>query len=199
MKLYVVRHGDTFNKGDVILRCGRRTDLPLSATGRDRADRLGAYFRAQNINPKHIYASPLRRTQETKSHTLGDDVPFTIAEPLNEIDHGPDEGKPEDAVIARLGHDVLDLWNKELVMPPEWSPRPEVIADNARAFLDKVAACPDDGDHMAFTSSGVARFFTLACTWDIPKPDDLKLSVCGFAVLEYSPTGWHVTAWNVKP
>ena len=32
-KLIVVRHGNTFNKGDTILRVGSKTDLPLTATG----------------------------------------------------------------------------------------------------------------------------------------------------------------------
>ena len=32
-KLVVVRHGNTFNSGDVILRVGSATDIPLTETG----------------------------------------------------------------------------------------------------------------------------------------------------------------------
>ncbi|HAO37083.1 MAG TPA: histidine phosphatase family protein, partial [Hyphomonas sp.] len=32
-RLIIVRHGNTFDKGDTVTRVGGRTDLPLSASG----------------------------------------------------------------------------------------------------------------------------------------------------------------------
>jgi broad specificity phosphatase PhoE len=199
MKLYLVRHGDNFDKGDVILRCGRRTDLPLSATGIARAKNLGAHFRTQNITPNRVFASPLLRTQQTAHLALPPKTSLVISEALNEIDHGPDEGQPEENVIARVGAEVLERWNKHLIMPPEWCPSPETIAAATETLLNDIAktTAPDD-TIMAFTSNGIARFFTQHAAWDIPRPDDLKLSVCGYTIMEHRNQKWHVTAWNQR-
>ena len=43
-KVYIVRHGNTFDKGDVVTRVGARTDLPLSSSGQTQAEQLAAYF-----------------------------------------------------------------------------------------------------------------------------------------------------------
>jgi broad specificity phosphatase PhoE len=43
-RLFVVRHGNTFDAGDVITRVGGRTDLPLSASGKAQAEKLAAHF-----------------------------------------------------------------------------------------------------------------------------------------------------------
>ena len=47
IRLIVVRHGNTFNKGDVILRVGARTDLPLTAEGMRQCLDVGAAFKAR--------------------------------------------------------------------------------------------------------------------------------------------------------
>ncbi|MCF0233786.1 MAG: histidine phosphatase family protein, partial [Thermoguttaceae bacterium] len=60
--LIVARHGNTFNKGDVILRVGARTDLPLTATGVEQAKKIGAILAARGLVPTEIYAAPLLRT-----------------------------------------------------------------------------------------------------------------------------------------
>ena len=41
MLLLLARHGNTFNKGDKIVWVGARTDLPLTAKGREQALALG--------------------------------------------------------------------------------------------------------------------------------------------------------------
>ncbi|MEL6754250.1 MAG: histidine phosphatase family protein, partial [Pseudomonadota bacterium] len=42
--LYIVRHGNTFDTGDTVLRVGGRTDLPLSTSGEMQATALGIHF-----------------------------------------------------------------------------------------------------------------------------------------------------------
>ncbi|MFZ4686424.1 MAG: histidine phosphatase family protein [Hyphomonadaceae bacterium] len=36
-RIFIVRHGNTFDKGDVVTRVGGRTDLPLSTSGSAQA------------------------------------------------------------------------------------------------------------------------------------------------------------------
>ena len=42
MLLLLARHGNTFDKGDKVVWVGARTDLPLTAKGREQARALGA-------------------------------------------------------------------------------------------------------------------------------------------------------------
>ena len=47
--IYIVRHGNTFDPGDTLLRVGARTDLALSVSGCEQADRLGRHFLEKDI------------------------------------------------------------------------------------------------------------------------------------------------------
>ncbi len=44
---------------------------------------------------------------------------------LTEVDHGPDEGKTEEAVVARLGAAAIAAWDREGIVPPGWTVDPE--------------------------------------------------------------------------
>ena len=62
-RIVICRHGNTFDKGDVVTRVGARTDLPLSSSGRAQAEILAAELSEYNFT--HAYCSPLMRTQQT--------------------------------------------------------------------------------------------------------------------------------------
>ena len=62
-RIIIARHGNTFNKGDIITRVGARTDLPLTET--ERATNVGRYLKDRNLIPAKAFAAPLKRTVET--------------------------------------------------------------------------------------------------------------------------------------
>ena len=200
-RLILIRHGNTFDKGDTILRVGCRTDLALSKSGCDQAVRLGQHFSAHAMTPDIVYVSPLRRTQETARIALremGLDRDLHINPALNEIDYGPDDGKPETDVIARLGQGALDSWERDKIMPESWSPRPEQITASVSTLRDQIATRSDQ-TVWAVTSNGVARFFAMSCRWNCPVPHDLKLGTGAFSVMTYQDGQWMIEAWNQKP
>jgi len=101
MRLYIVRHGNTFDTGDVVSRVGGRTDLSLSISGQEQAKALSEAF--TNMPLDVCYASPLKRTLETaKAICASRVINIETAEFLKEIDYGPDENKAETEVIERL-------------------------------------------------------------------------------------------------
>ena len=67
IRLIIARHGNTFDKGDVIRRVGLRTNLPLSISGRKQAVKLGKALPdiTDGISLSECYVSELSRTQET--------------------------------------------------------------------------------------------------------------------------------------
>ena len=103
--IYIVRHGNTFDPGDTLLRVGARTDLALSVSGCEQADRLGRHFLEKDIVFSSIRTGPLQRTRETTDRIGAYQRPLAEirSEPfLKEIDYGPDEGVAESEVLALI-------------------------------------------------------------------------------------------------
>ena len=142
MKLVIVRHGNTFNKGDTILRVGARTDLPLTEEGLRQCRDIGTALKARGWLPDIVFCAPLKRTRQSAEQLLqglGTDTPCTVADFLTELDYGEDDGMPEDAVTLRLGRSasphaahsdeelralgkqVLKRWDDEFVLPEGWA------------------------------------------------------------------------------
>ena len=64
MLLLLARHGNTFNKGDKVVWVGARTDLPLTAKGREQAQALGQALMPFAPQIKRVISGPLLRTRE---------------------------------------------------------------------------------------------------------------------------------------
>jgi probable phosphoglycerate mutase len=157
--LYVVRHGNTFDAGDVVTRVGGRTDLPLSASGRTQAVALAAHF--EGIRFAAALASPLERTRATARAILSrrtDSPALLIRSFLREIDYGPDENQPEEAVVARIGAAALAVWDADGTVPPGWIVDPAAIRSGWSALLQEIAGLPADANVLVVTSNGTARF-----------------------------------------
>ena len=93
-RLIIARHGNTFAPGDTPTRVGRRTDLPLVASGEAQARRIGDYLRRHQMVPDAVFTAPLKRSYDTARlavEALGRNLPITIDARFSEIDYGPDE------------------------------------------------------------------------------------------------------------
>ena len=189
VRLFVVRHGNTFGPGDVLRRIGGRTDLPLVPSGREQARALGRHFKDGGIVFDTCLSGPLLRTRETAGlifDTAGHTCPIIIAEALREIDHGPDEGRTEAEVIARIGQPALDAWEREAIIPDGWL----VDADARRAAWAELLA-QVRGTQLIVTSNGAARFA-------MPDAGKLRTGAYGEIVVTADRAA-RVVAWDVRP
>lgn len=201
-KLYIVRHANTFDKGDVVRRVGARTDLPLSASGRKQSERLARYFAQEGVAFCAAVSSPLARARETAEIVLQATRRETEIEPapfLREIDYGPDENQPEKDVIARVGARAMDRWEKESVPPEGWICDPAALGDAWRQFFAECQAREGDGPILAVTSNGVARFaldgVDKRCTEFSP-----RLRTGAFAIIQLNEDGSTAAlCWDVRP
>lgn len=198
-RLFVVRHGNTFDKGDTVTRVGGRTDLPLSVSGRAQADALAAHFAGTSFTA--ALASPLERTRVTARAILSkrSDAPALLIRPfLREIDYGPDENQPEEAVTARLGEAALKAWDDDGTPPPGWHVDPSAIRAGWKQLLSEIAELPDDANILIVTSNGTARFLP-----DIvdakPAALDRKLKTGAWGEISVSPDQSEITGWNLRP
>lgn len=201
----IVRHGNTFEAGETPRRIGARTDLPLTQKGRDQACALGRYFAAQNWHFTHALVSPLLRTRETATLILAEQTDPAVmldCDWLREIDHGPDENQPEEAVLARIGQAALDQWDAHGIAPPGW----DVDRESRMAAWQQLFAQSgsDEAERtLIVTSNGAARFGLLAdpaLATSLEKFPGLKLPTGGFGLIEKDIAGQlSAPVWGQRP
>ncbi|MCJ2188344.1 histidine phosphatase family protein [Novosphingobium beihaiensis] len=196
----IVRHGNTFERGEPPRRIGVRTDLPLTAAGHAQAEALGAHFAAQGMAFAKVLVSPLARTRQTAEailrHLPGSPSPLPCAW-LREIDHGPDENAAEDAILARIGAEALAAWDAQGVAPPGWEVDAEARIAAWQALFEE-----EKGPVLLVTSNGAARFALLAAglVQGQESPSGLKLPTGGYGVIHRGERGGLTLAeWGVRP
>lgn len=202
--LIIARHGNTFGPDDTPTRVGVHTNIPLVESGLEQGRMLGEYLAANKLAPDVVYASGLKRTTQTAEKAIaamGIGVKVWPEAIFNEIDYGPDENQPEEDVIARIGQEAIDAWNKNAVVPPGWKVDPEKIIANWREFGDRCTKTHAGQTILVVTSNGVARFAPhLTGDFDaFAQKHDIKLATGALAVLEHDGKAWKVKSWNVKP
>lgn len=211
--LIIARHGNTFEDNEPPRRVGARTDLPLTEKGRLQARALGRYLRENNLLPDVTYTSTLQRTQETAKIALAEaglKMPTYPLAIFDEIDYGPDENQPEDAVIARIGSQAIKDWDEKSIAPKEWLVNTEEILKNWQDFLSKIAEKHDTITQnqldihevvLVLTSNGIARFAP-QCTQNYElfvHKNTLKLSTGALGILQFSNGSWDISGWNLRP
>jgi len=195
-QVYIVRHGNTFDKGDVIRRVGGRTDLPLSISGQAQSQALAEHFAPLNFSA--AYTSPLKRQWQTAQAIMkAQNNPPSIEtlETLREIDYGPDENKAESDVISRIGQTAMTAWDEHAHPPQGWDINPDEIRQNWRDFL-KVQCC-NSGPALVVTSNGIARFILDIADHadDMPR----KLRTGAYGIIDLAEDKLRLIAWDVRP
>ncbi|MFY7835992.1 MAG: histidine phosphatase family protein [Novosphingobium sp.] len=197
--LVIVRHGNTFNAGEPPRRIGARTDLPLTAAGIAQAQELGKLFRAQGLIFARALVSPLLRTRQTVDAILAMQPSPPQIEPadfLREIDHGPDENRTEDEVIARIGKATLDAWDTTGVPPAEWTVDADARIAAWHALLTTLQ--PASAPTLLVTSNGAARFALKAMP--NANPPSLKLRTGSYGVIRRAADGTLAAPlWDHRP
>ncbi|WP_174290852.1 histidine phosphatase family protein [Sphingomonas bacterium] len=197
ISFYLVRHGNTFPPGVPAVRIGSASDLPLTEEGERQATALGEWFTNLGIAFDRVLAGSLKRTRRTAElivASLQPSPPVQVADWLTEIDHGEDEGKPDDLIAARVGAAALRAWDEQALAPAGW----QVAAEARIAAWRHLFAERPRGDVLLVTSNGAARFALLACSMD--RPSSLKLRTGAFGQIIEEPSGaLRVAAWDVRP
>ena len=192
-RIVICRHGNTFDKDDVVTRVGAHTDLPLSSSGREQAKQLAQELSGFNFTK--AYCSPLIRTRQTAVAVIKPETSLQVLEFLTEIDYGEDENKPESEVIARHGQDILDLWDLEGIPPKGWKVDVEGVIKAWRLFFDNHRKL--DEDILVMTSNGIARFVHDAI--DVTDLDmTRKLRTAAFGLVELNAKKTDILYWDTR-
>ena len=197
-RIIVCRHGNTFDKGDVVTRVGGRTDLPLSRSGQVQAEALARHFAGTRFTA--AFCSALQRTRATAEAILGmrpDSPPLGVLPFLTEIDYGPDENMPEANVVARIGETALRAWEEDSVPPDGWKVDKDAIHAGWRALLVDAARRPEGETILIVTSNGIARFLPDVVD-GAPVGLQVKLKTGAWGEVDCN-TGSRIVSWNERP
>ena len=203
-RLIIARHGNTFGPGDIPTRVGRRTDLPLVASGEAQARRIGDYLRRHAMVPDAVFAAPLKRACDTARlavEALGCELPITTDARFSEIDYGPDENQPEPAVVARIGDQALRDWNDHAKVPPGWLADPQAIIHDWLAFGNTCRQSFGGQTVLVVTSNGIARFAP-HLTGDFEgfrRRHGIKIATGALCFLSVQGSRWVIEQWNIRP
>jgi broad specificity phosphatase PhoE len=101
MEIMLLRHGES--EGNAAGRMQGRRDYPLTALGREQAERAGEFLATRGPPVARVYVSPLKRASETASIVFGRGVhPEPVIDPdLPEIGAGQLEGLDEAEIRER--------------------------------------------------------------------------------------------------
>lgn len=165
-RLLLIRHGEVEEKFQGVF--GGRIDMNLSPRGKQQARVLADYLRRKTIDA--IYASPMKRVQQTLSPTLKNNGHSqAILDGLREVDFGDWTGMDWLAVRDQFKFPVHE-WLEQIEHPG--APNGE----SGKTFRARVEPCLRDiirrhhGQNVAvFCHGGVIRL-VLAILLDLPLP-----------------------------
>jgi len=185
-RLWIVRHGET-----TWARLGRhtsRTDVPLTARGRDEARRLGDDLAGQRF--ALVLSSPRQRALET-ARLAGFADQVEVTDDLVEWDYGADEGLTTPQI--RADRPGWTIWRD--------GPRNGETAPHVRARVDRVSARAREarGDTLAFAHGHVLR--ALTARWlGLPVRDGrlFELATATISVLGWEREQATIERWNVS-
>jgi len=172
-RLLLIRHAEIEPRHQHTF--GGRIDMNLSARGHEQAKALAACLRGKTIDA--IYASPMKRVQQTLAPLLNNGAPpQTISPALREVDFGDWTGLSWRAVSERFGFSAYD-WLDQLEL--KGAPNGE----NGKTFRARVEPCLHEivnrhrGQNVAvFCHGGVVRMM-LAILLDLPLPKTNRFEI----------------------
>jgi len=165
-RLLLVRHGEIEPRHQHTF--GGQIDMNLSARGHEQAKTLAKFLRGKTIDA--IYASPMKRVQQTLAPFLSNGAPpQTIVPALREVDFGDWTGLGWQAVSEQFGFEAHE-WLDQL----EFKGAPN--GESGKTFRARVEPCLREivrGHHgqtvAIFCHGGVVRMM-LAILLNLPLP-----------------------------
>jgi probable phosphoglycerate mutase len=186
-ELWLVRHGET--EWSLSGAHTGRTDIPLTAAGRERAAAVGRYLAGRKFAA--VLVSPLQRARETCRLAGYENARIDPA--LSEWDYGDYEGRTTSQIQAeRPG---WTLWSDGV---PNGETAAQVAA-RADSVIARALAIEGENDVILFAHGHILR--VLAARWLGLPPQDGRLFALGTAAvstLGYERETRVITRWNLS-
>lgn len=211
MRLYLVRHGNTFEAGETPVRVGANEDLPLTREGEAQARRLGEVLNDAGVVLDTAVTGPLQRTRrhaEIVLECLGSGLSPAIDVRLKEIDYGVWGGLSDEEIVRRFGPraaDELAAWERDSRWPTEtaeWRPGAATVRANLRALTAELeATLGEAGTALVCSSNGILRYFLELTPGGLAEAQTTgraKMGTGAVSMLDVRDGSARVAFWNLK-
>jgi broad specificity phosphatase PhoE len=195
--LMLVRHAEVEERYQSVF--GGRIDMELSSRGHEQARALARYFQDRPID--FLYASPMKRVQQTLAPMLLDGAPKPVfLQDLREVDFGDWTGLRWTEVQAKYGISALS-WLDQLEC--EGIPN----AESARTLRSRIEPCIRHllgqhlGQHVAiFCHGGVIRMvLAILLDWPFPRLGALEIDYASLTQVVWTPSLARLQLMNFTP
>ena len=183
-QIWLVRHGAT--EWSLTGRHTGRTDIPLTAAGRQQAEALGRHLAGRPF--ALVLTSPLVRARETCRLAGYGDV-AEVTDDLVEWNYGIYEGRATPDI--RKTEPGWSVWTH----PIPQGESVEQVGERARRVIDRAAATP--GDVALFAHAHVLRILA-ACWLGLPPAGGrlLALATASISILGHERETRVISVWN---
>lgn len=207
-RLFLLRHGNTFEAGQVSYQIGCQTDLPLTSKGLFQAQNFAAYLRSQQCHPQIISCGILKRQTQT-AEILKTQFPRAklLTHPaLNEIDYGAWEGLTTEQIVEKWPQEY-QAWQDQSAWPQHVFPKnlahhTELLKTWLQMLHEEV---PDKGIVIAVSSGGILKLllqFVPQLWQELAAKKELnayKVGTGHYCELMCEGTQLQIKSWNCKP
>ena len=195
--LYLLRHAEVEHRYQRIF--GGRIDMALSPRGHEQASALAKYLRHKSFDA--IYASPMKRAQETLAPLLADrkDAPV-ILPGLREVDFGDWTGLSWEEIKTKFNISAFQ-WLEQL----EQAAIPN--AESGKTFRARVEPCLQQilrnhpGQSVAVLCHGgtIRMMLSLLLAMPLPKMAAFEIEHASLTEVHHSPQKTEVQLLNFTP
>jgi broad specificity phosphatase PhoE len=189
IRLILMRHGNTFEEGEIPTQVGARTDPSLTDHGLWQAKQMVKYLTFEGISPDIVYAGKLKRqTQSAQVIAEYFGLKFKDAPALTEIDYGLWEGLSSEMIAAKWPREYAD-WNDLAKWQSHiFQGSYEEHLQNIEKWLRSLRKSCEGKTVVAITSNGLLRFFK-----------NEKVKTGHFCEIHLSQNGLKICSWNQTP
>jgi len=193
-QIVLIRHGET--EWSLSGQHTGRTDIPLTAAGQERADRLRPAIAHHDFGLE--LCSPLTRARDTAQRA---GLRPEVDPDLLEWDYGAWEGRTTADIRDELGDPGWVIWDHPIPAGPTPGEQPEDVAVRARRVIDRCLPVLAGGRDCALVAHGhVLRILT--ATWlGLPAVDGRLWALeAGYvSALGFEREQRVILRWNVPP
>ena len=196
-RLLLIRHAEVEARYQGVF--GGRIDMNLSPRGHEQAAALAKYLHQQPLSA--IYASPMRRVQQTLAPMLVNGTPKPVILPdLREVDFGDWTGLAWEEVHAKFGISAFD-WLEQLecdgIANAECS---ESLQDRVEPCLRQILAAHAGQQVAIFCHGGVIRvLLSLLLRWPLARMAAFEIEYASLTHVLVRPQKAELQLLNFTP
>ena len=195
LKLFLVRHGQTFWK--VEKRIQGQAESDLTDEGIRQAQLLGMRLRGEVFD--HIYVSPLRRTMQTlNAMAVSSSVPVTQDERLMEICMGDWQGKLVEDLKRDYPEEIDSFWHTPHKFYRESCETYQEVYNRGVSFVRSLMSKHKSGVVLVITHGAFLKilytYFRYMQLYDVPLVDHPFSTA--LSVVEWNGGLWNMLSWN---